>query len=162
MVKTRTDKKIECLLVIILLILSGFSIIGLIPVNLGAEYKFDAQSNVQPPVNSRTSRSIDYDMNLSRTGKHQDMTVYGRRGLMGTETISPITSLAMGDVTGDGFDDLIIGAAGDNMSLNDNTGVVFVIFGKTPLPIDFDLATTSDLIIQGIEIDQILYSCDFL
>jgi hypothetical protein len=155
MVKTRTDKKLECLLVIILLILSGFSIIGLIPVNLGAETDFEARSNVQQPVNSRSGRSIDYDMNLSRTGKHQDMTVYGRRGLLGSETISPITSLAMGDVTGDGFDDLIIGAAGDNLTLNENTGLVFVIFGKSPLPSTFDLALKSDLTIQGVGLNDL-------
>jgi hypothetical protein len=90
-------------------------------------------------------------MNLSRPGKHQDMTIYGRRDVLPIETPRPINSTAVGDVDGDGLDDLIIGAPGDNITSNEDTGLVFVVFGKTMLPSTFDLANTTDLIISGLD-----------
>ena len=51
-------------------------------------------------------------------------------------------SLASGDVNGDGVDDLIMGARGDNGLLNAQNGVgaVYILFGGPDLPPSIDLA----------------------
>lgn len=55
------------------------------------------------------------------------------------------TALASGDLNGDGFDDLIIGAPG----IDPSAGVVYVLFGQAGPPTQTDLSTTYDMIIYG-------------
>ena len=51
-------------------------------------------------------------------------------------------SLASGDVTGDGVDDLIMGARGDNglMNAQNRVGAVYILFGGPDVPSSIDLA----------------------
>jgi hypothetical protein len=54
-------------------------------------------------------------------------------------------SLASGDVNGDGVDDLIMGARGDNGLLNaqNRVGAVYILFGGPDLPSSIDLAQSA-------------------
>ena len=98
--------------------MSGFSIIGLVTNQLGAESGSNSEPSIgDGPRSTGRSRSVDYDMNLSRSGKHQDITISGRRAMYGYEFSPPIESMAIGDVNNDTYDDLIIGAPGDNISI---------------------------------------------
>ncbi|MCX7396273.1 MAG: FG-GAP repeat protein, partial [Planctomycetales bacterium] len=60
-----------------------------------------------------------------------------------------------GDVNGDGFDDMIIGAGGGDASGNAKSGAgeSYVIFGSASLPSTIDLATlgTAGITIFGAE-----------
>jgi hypothetical protein len=151
-------KKVKILIVALLLLISGLSFFGFLPNLLGAEPGSDMPDQDLPEAgasgDSRSSRSIDYDMNLTRPGKHQDMTIYGRRAKFTDEQISSITSMAVGDVTGDGIDDLVIGAAGDNISINKDCGMVYVIFGMSSLPSYYNMSNHIGLTIQGLDTDD--------
>ena len=54
-------------------------------------------------------------------------------------------SLASGDVNGDGVDDLVMGARGDNgvMNAQNSVGAVYILFGGPELPSAIDLAQSS-------------------
>jgi len=54
-------------------------------------------------------------------------------------------SLASGDVSGDGVDDLIMGARGDNglMNAQNGVGAVYILFGGPDLPSSIDLAQSA-------------------
>ncbi len=88
------------------------------------------------------ARGLDFDMNLTRPGLHQDMTIYGRkaRGLVEERLYD---SIAIGDVNGDNYDDIILGSREDNVTGRENCGIVYVIFGSPNLPASLDLATPS-------------------
>ncbi|MBW1744749.1 MAG: FG-GAP repeat protein [Deltaproteobacteria bacterium] len=59
-------------------------------------------------------------------------------------------SLGVGDVNGNGIDDIIIGAPGVDTPGTDPAGVAYVIFGNQSLPSSFDLLSTpADVTIVG-------------
>lgn len=131
-------RNIGIFLLVALLVTPAFMAINFIPGNFA-----ELNNNNQNPINNPrgSKRTIVYDMNLSRNAIHQDMTIFPRRELFGGETAF-IESLAIGDVNADGFDDIIIGAPGDNiMSKPIDSGIVFVIFGAPTLPNKYDLGT---------------------
>ena len=152
-----TGKKVKILIITILIITSSFSIVGILPSLSGARDDTGGDIGLgEEDSNARgSSRTIYYDMNLSRPGRHQDMTIYGRRGKFPVDQILPIKNITIGDVSGDGYDDLIIGAAGDNISSNEDCGVIYVVFGAAMLPTIYDLAnTTTGLTIEGYDIND--------
>ena len=71
------------------------------------------------------------------------------------------TAVTSGDLNGDGFDDLIIGAP----NVSQSAGVVYVIFGQAVPPAQTDLSTTYDMIIygesSGFRLGASLASADF-
>ena len=149
-------KKIKVLVITILLLTSGLAVIGLVPNFFGAVSTEEAvtQNDLDDDSSrcSRSTRGINYDMNTSRTGRHQDVTVFGRRAQFPAEIMSPFNCSVLGDVNNDGYDDLLIGAPGDNISLTEeDCGVIYVIFGKATLPSTYDLANQTELIIQGMD-----------
>ncbi|WP_455391758.1 hypothetical protein [[Eubacterium] cellulosolvens] len=156
MVKYKSGRKVKVLIITILMIISGMSVFGMLPTFLGAEAEEEIGLEDNGPAEEDKStrggaRSINYDMNMSRPGKHQDMTIWGRRARYPGEMQSPINSTAVGDVNGDGCDDLIIGAPGDNITIFEDIGLIFVIFGRTMLPSTYDLANITDLTITGLD-----------
>ncbi len=113
------------------------------------------------PLNSRTSAGEVYVVrgrvyfpptfdlrNDDGSITNADMTVFGKDNgdLTGR-------SVATGDINGDGYDDLIIGAFGSDGINNQNPdeGEVWVIFGQQDLPKTRDLKTNgeSDIYISG-------------
>ncbi len=91
------------------------------------------------------STSFPKSIDLAR--KSADFTLYGRNELdqLGNVVVS-------GDVNGDGFDDLIVAAhqADGPGNGRNNSGEVYILFGKATLPISLDLAKKApDLHIYG-------------
>ncbi len=60
-------------------------------------------------------------------------------------------SLGGGDLDGDGYDELFMGAWGDSDAVS-NGGAVFVVFGGSTYPSDGAVSSEADLIIQGSEV----------
>ncbi|MFQ6093452.1 MAG: hypothetical protein ACE5OR_12415, partial [bacterium] len=72
-----------------------------------------------------------------------DMTIYGERA-------SFSNSLACGDINGDGFDDLIIGAFQFHLPERAGAGKTYVIYGDSTLPSVVDLnSIPADLTVLG-------------
>jgi hypothetical protein len=77
------------------------------------------------------------------------MTVYGRRPLIGGES-ELFSSMTIGDLDGDGIDDIVLGSPEDNIiSKGVNSGIVYVIFGVSSLPTSYDLLNHTVLTIYG-------------
>lgn len=136
-------------LIIVLLITSGFTTIVLFP-GFAAYTNNDQNDQPQTLSGPRAPRGQIYDMNLSRPGFHQSVTVNGWRQRVPQKELPIIQSLAIGDINGDNYDDLIIGAPGDNDPFfsKPNSGRVNVIFGQSVLPSSIDLFNP-DIIIFG-------------
>jgi len=155
-------KKIEIVFITIMFLTSALSIFGVFSNVLIVEANDITESHLDQAMSTSRStrgsaRTINYDMNLSRAGRHQDITIAGRKAIDGDLEMPPkLKSLAMGDVNGDGFDDLIIGAPWDNISNDNDCGIVYVIFGNPTLPKTYDLSTQAGLVIQGEDNDDFL------
>lgn len=155
-------KKIEILFITIMLLTSVLSLLGIFSnvLNVGANDITESHLDQATSTSRSTrgsARTLNYDMNLSRTGRHQDITIAGRKAIdISSEMPPKLHSLAMGDVNGDEFDDLIIGAPWDNISINNDCGIVYVIFGNPTLPKTYNLTNNSGLVIQGEDNDDFL------
>lgn len=89
------------------------------------------------------------DLNLSTMYPHQNLTIYG-----GGSYDHAGSSIATGDINGDGLKDIIIGAYSEDGPLGrTDCGAVHIIFGVAsfPDPGTKDLATQADIIIYGID-----------
>jgi FG-GAP repeat/Matrixin len=75
-----------------------------------------------------------------------------------TNDLSGVSVSSAGDINGDGFDDLIIGAEGADPNGNSNAGESYVVFGKpTAYAASLDLSTLNGIngfIINGIDMDD--------
>jgi len=83
--------------------------------------------------------SIDLD------SQSADMTIYGD-----DDDDQSGFSVSSGDINGDGYDDIIIGAHLADPAGGDKAGATYVIFGSDSLPTSIDLNTESaDMVIYG-------------
>lgn len=81
-----------------------------------------SSSNVRYSVESRSTVKL-IDFNRTTAKPHPDSTIYGEDG---TELGF---SMASGDVNGDGYGDLVVGAPGYTINGSAEAGKIFVIFG---------------------------------
>jgi uncharacterized membrane protein len=110
---------------------------------------------VNPSIRSahlRGARSLyTIDLNTTTPYPHQNVTIYGP-----AQGDNAGTSVATGDVDGDGTDDIIIGAdTADGIDdLKSNSGEVYVIRSGSPFNETVDLALDADITIFGPETDD--------
>lgn len=93
--------------------------------------------------------SLDRNIYLA---SQADLTCYG------VDAEDHVARLGTGDINGDGFDDLLIGARdsdGINNSLQD-AGEIYVVYGKKSLPDHLDMATDADVVIYGEDAGDVL------
>ena len=65
-----------------------------------------------------------------------------------------MNSMNMGDVDGDGIDDLVVGASEENILLKDDCGVVYIIYGVSNLRQFYDMSAHINLSIIGANTDD--------
>ena len=71
--------------------------------------------------------------------------------IIGQEEFDDLSGVACGDVNGDGFDDLVLGAYNSSGAgnLKVQAGQIHILFGATSLPQFIDLAVTPGIILYG-------------
>ncbi len=80
---------------------------------------------------------------------NQDVTIFGANA---KDFLTDFNSIAVGDVNGDGFNDLILGAPAADVEEGDrrDAGKVYVIYGRSSLESVYDLAKShADIVVTG-------------
>ena len=102
---------------------------------IGAPRNDDAGSNAGAAYVLHGRPTPSADLSLAAVAAHGGTTIPG--GAAGNQAGFAVS--AAGDVNGDGFDDLIVGAYGDDTGGN-NAGAAWVVFGPGAAASDVDLA----------------------
>jgi hypothetical protein len=141
-------KRFGIIFLAILIIAQGFLVINILPGDFAL-----GSSNEPDNRTSRGKRTIQYDMNLTRPGRHQLETIYGWREIFNSEVppeVKLIEDIITGDFDGDGLDDIIVSSTEENSFPNDDVGVVYIIYGVPILPPTYDMAAHSNMTIIGV------------
>jgi hypothetical protein len=89
---------------------------------------------------------------LSLESESADLTIFGATAedRLGLSYVSPHPALAIGDLNGDGTEDLILAAPRATPEGRKQAGIVYVLFGRESYPPTIDLAEqTADAVIYG-------------
>jgi len=87
-----------------------------------------------------------YDFNIAGA----DLEIEGRQPQGGIGT-----AVASADLNGDGFDDIIIGAPGLNGNAGENTGGVFIFYGRPSFPAFMNVLNADVEILGGAKLDGV-------
>ena len=131
--------------------------------NAAVNAAFSTTSAIQTNVRVKRDKTTNFDdlvyyhrdtANTCCVASGCSVAASGGFVAQGSSTEATGTAVAMGDINGDGIDDLIIGAPHATVSGKANAGKVYIIFGnKTFFTSTFTLSTLSASTSQGFEID---------